>query len=113
MLGFFQEDDTLRFFEGPNMEAAFQTVDSQPGRRVLVRGIRPHVDTTQVEVDVSGRERKGDPIEWGPRESMEDTGVCPAWKSGNYLRARMFIAEGADWTQHQGMDTDYSDAGDR
>jgi len=114
LVGIINSDNKLAHFEGTNLEARFVTADGQrDGRRTLVEGIRPHVDTRSVTVEVAAREGDGDTVSFNASESMEDTGIVPAWASGNLARARIKIAAGANWTYAKGMSTEISDAGSR
>ena len=114
LLAVFSSDNKMSYFAGDNMQATMVTGDGQlDGKRVLVRGTRPHIDTTEATVALAGRERDGDAVSYGPTESMEDTGEVPGWASGNYVRAKVVVPSGATWTSAKGLDTDAVDAGER
>jgi hypothetical protein len=112
--GIIGTDNKLQHFEGSNMEATFITSDGQrEGRRTHINGIRPHIDTSAVTVEIGGRERDSDVVSYGPVETMEDTGWVPTWVSGNYLRARIKVPAGSTWNVAKGFDVDFADAGKR
>ena len=114
LVGIINGDHQLAHLEGPNMAARFVTADGQrPNRRTLIGGTRPAIDTASLTVEVAARERDGDTVVYGPAEEMEDTGICPAWESGNLARARITIDAGASWTYAKGLETIAGDAGTR
>ena len=114
LLAVFDDENKLSYFAGENLEATMVTADGQiDGKRVLVRGTRPHVDTTETTVALSGRERDGDAVSYNDAEAMQDTGEVPGWVSGNYVRAKVIVPAGATWTYAKGIDTDAVDAGER
>ncbi len=97
LLGVFGTDQTMSFLSGPAMEATFVTADGGKDTRVHVKGIRPHIDTRSVTIEIAAREAEGDTVTYGDPESMADTGVVPLWASGFVARARITVAEGATW----------------
>lgn len=103
LLAVFGDDSTMSFFTGPAMEATFVTADGGQGSRFVLKGVRPHVDTRSVTIEIAAREAEGDTLSYGPSEGMADTGVVPAWASGFLARARVTVAEGAVWTKITGM----------
>lgn len=103
LLGVFSTDNTLSFFNGSAMQAQFVTNDAASPERLLIKGVRPHVDTRSVSVEVAAREAEGDTVTFGTAEAMADTGVVPAWASGFLARARLTVAAGATWTKVTGM----------
>jgi len=105
LMGVFGTDHKLGVQSGSPMAISITTTDGEvPARRLLVKGTRPQIDTTQATVAISAREKASDPITFNTAEAMEDTGICPAWASGNYFRARIQTPAGASWTQCQGID---------
>lgn len=105
LLGLFGSDHKLSHLQGQNLEATLITSDGQADSRMIIKGTRPHIDTTSVQVAVSMRERDGDNWAFPALESMEDTGEIPAWTSGNVARAKIVVAEGADWARAKGLKT--------
>jgi asparagine N-glycosylation enzyme membrane subunit Stt3 len=113
LLGVFGTDDKLAYPTGTPMAATFVTADGQvDGQRQHITGTRPHIDTTNVTVEISSRERDGDTVTYDTAESMEFTGIVPAWSSGNYHRARVNVAAGVTWNRAKGLDTINENAGD-
>lgn len=104
LLGVFSSDSRLSYFAGTNMEATFVSADGGAASRTLIKGLRPHIDTRSVSAAIAAREAEGDDVTFGTDESMADTGVIPAWASGFLARARLTVAEEANWTKLTGAD---------
>lgn len=114
LLGVFGTDGAMSFLDGEALEASFETNDGAAPQRVVIKGIRPHVDTRSVTIEVAGREAEGDIVTYGPAEAMADTGVVPAWSSGFLARARIKVAAGATWSKLTGLTpTHVSSGGNR
>lgn len=95
--GLFTTDHKLSLFEGPNAAAQLTTADGQTQARVLITGVRPQVNADGVTVAVAARERASDAVIFGSAEAIEDTGIAPAFATGNYVRARITVPVGATW----------------
>lgn len=91
LFGLFGTDLTLSLQSGTPMVATLTTADGQGKGRLLVTGTRPHVDASGVTVAIAARERVADSVSFNAAESMEDTGICPAWASGNIVRGEITI----------------------
>lgn len=105
VMGLFGTDHKLALQSGLPMAATLVTNDGQGDSRYLIKGTRPAVDTPHATVALAARERYGDNVVWSEAEAMEDTGVCPAHISGNYVRAKITVPAGVAWSQAQGIDT--------
>lgn len=105
IMGLFLSDHKLSLQSGANMAAAITTADGQRPGRMLIKGVRPHVDASAVTASIAVRERDADPVVFGNAEILEDTGVCPAHVSGNIARARLQIPAAALWTAAKGLET--------
>lgn len=105
VMGLFADDHSLSLQAGANMEASITTADGSKGMRMLFKGTRPAIDTAQAQIALAVRERDAGSVTFGTAESMEDTGICPAHKSGNIARARLTIQAGATWTAAKGLET--------
>lgn len=104
LLGMFGTDHKLALQSGQPMEASFVTSDGQAPARTFVTGTRPKADAVRMTVALAARESQSDAITYGTAESKEDTGVCPAHVSGNFIRARVTVPS-QTWTQIEGLDT--------
>ena len=105
LMGIFTTDHRLSLPSGQPMEATLTTTDGQRQGRVLIKGVRPHIDTPQATVAVAARERLGDSVTFPTLEAMEDTGVCSCHVSGNVARAKIVVPSGADWSLCSGLET--------
>lgn len=103
LLGVFGTDAAMSFLSGTAMEATFVTADGGQDKRIHIKGVRPHIDTRSVTIEIAAREAEGDTVTYGAPESMADTGVVPTWASGFVARARVKVAAGATWTKATGL----------
>ena len=113
LLGVFGQDNAMSHFNGEAMAAEIETNDGETQGRVLIKGVRPHINTRSVTVAVAAREADGDDVIYNADEAMADTGVNPAWASGFLARARVTIAAGATWSKITGITTDHGRMGRR
>lgn len=113
LLGVFGLDHKLSHLEGTNMEAFFETSDGRTATRNVIVGTRPQIDAEDIKVAVATREKDGDAIAYEVKESLEDTGVVPAWASGNLIRARVTVPADQSWTFAKGLETVEKQAGTR
>lgn len=113
VMGLFGTDHRLSLLAGASMAATIVTADGQSDFRALIKGLRPAVDTSQATMALSMRERDADAVLFGAAEAMEDTGVCPQFKSGNIARAKLIIPAGATWTAAKGIATEATRQGKR
>lgn len=103
--GVFNADHELALLSGSPMAARFTTADGKKDQRVLIKGVRPMIDTATCTVAIAARERDGDTVTYATAESLEDTGICPAHASGNIVRARIAIPAGTSWSLAQNIET--------
>ena len=103
LLAVFSTDGKLGYLIGSPLAAQIETADGQAEMRTMVNGTKPHVDTDEVTVEIAARERDANAVTFNSPIGMEDTGFCPAYASGNLIRARVNIAEGASWTLLKGL----------
>jgi hypothetical protein len=109
VLGLFGLDHKLAYLQGANLQATLITADGEIDQRVLIKGTRPAVDASTVQVAVSCRERdadnlSGNTVTFDELNSMEDTGICPAWNSGNVIRAKIVVPAASTWSYAKGID---------
>jgi hypothetical protein len=108
LLAAFTTDHRIGFFSGPNMAATVDTGEASlmPGRRALVRSLRPLVDGGGggVSLRIGTRNRTVDPVSFDGAAAMNAFGLCPVRANGRYLRARIEIGAGVGWTHIQGVD---------
>lgn len=102
----------LGFFSGQTLEAEIETVESDGnGQRLYVNGVRPLVDASDAEIAVATREfQHSNPI-LGAYSAIGADGLCPQHIEGRFLRARLKIPAGSDWSKAQGVEAYVSAAG--
>ena len=105
LMGLFSTDNRLSLLSGPSMAATITTADGQKGERMLIKGLSPQVDSAAATVSLAMRERDADAVTFSTAEAMEDTGICPAHKSGRIARAKIIIPAAATWTATKGIVT--------
>jgi len=93
-------------FSGDALEATIVTGDFEvhTSKRTFVSGVEPFVDTTEVTVATSARERMGDSIVYDSAEPIEVTGIASAESNGRFHRFRCVVASGATWDDATGID---------
>jgi hypothetical protein len=110
LLAGFTQAHMIAFFNGPNLAATVDTGEAQvaPGRRALVRSLRPIVEGdaggATVSVRAGTRNRTIDPVAFDAPAAMNAFGHCAVRSNGRYLRARIEVAAGAAWRHIQGID---------
>jgi hypothetical protein len=97
------------YFTGPIQEATIETGDTQiiPGRKALLRGLRPMVEGTSVtpELTVLYRDRLQDShSSTVQRVPANITGFCPVRVNARYHRARITLPSGSEWSFATGID---------
>jgi hypothetical protein len=103
---------TIGFFSGANLEAVIETSEQNDlGFRTYVNGIFPVTDADTVSVSVAMRDRFNVDATYGTESTMNSDGYCPLLEEGRYLRARMRIPAGTDWSFSTGLVPDTVRAG--
>ncbi|MCC6779915.1 MAG: hypothetical protein IT537_25330 [Hyphomicrobiales bacterium] len=113
IVGLFGTDHKLQHLQGAHLPASLTTADGWAGPRKTVTGTIPVCDAAGVTVAIAARERDADPVVFDAPAGMEDTGECPAWVSGNLVRAQIAIPAGASWSMLHGIETKTAHAGGR
>lgn len=97
----------VRFAEtAPPQEALLVTDDIAPGPVVMVRGVRPLIDGAQAYASIDARMRAQDSFSTSAETTTTRTGVCPQRAVGRYVRVRVRVPAGAEWTDAEGFDLD-------
>ncbi len=104
----------LAFLDGDNLAATIETAESHltMGQRSFVNGAYPVVDTANVTVAVSERERLQDTPMWQPAAGVEVTGWVPLLSSSRLHRFRVQTMVGDTWTHAQGVMVDAQPEGE-
>lgn len=108
LMGAFDINHKLAFFNGNNMAATLDTSELQPfpGEMALVQDCRPLVDGGLPAVSFGARNRQIDPVVYNTPTTINNIGTCPQLVNGRYLRARVNIPAGSNWTHIQGIEVE-------
>ncbi|HZS83826.1 MAG TPA: hypothetical protein VFA50_13205 [Stellaceae bacterium] len=108
MLSAFDTTHQLNYFTGPNLAATVDTGEAElfPGRRGLVRNLRPIVDGGVPAVALGTRDRVLDPVAFGAAVAVDALGNAPQRASARYHRARLTLPAGAAFTHISGVEID-------
>ncbi len=118
VLATFDSNHKLSLFTGPSMGALVETQEQEPvpGKRVIVTGVRPMVDGTNVTVPavaIKHREIAGATPAITPYVDINALGKSPVRSSGRYVRASISIPAGGDWENLSGAEVDVVQQGSR
>lgn len=95
----------LGFFNGANLAAFLESSEhSAAGSRLRAQGFRPITDASTMQGTVSSRESLQQSRSYGTLQSLTSQGIIPARRSGRYMRARVVIPAGTDWTYATGVE---------
>jgi len=106
----------LGTFNGDNMAARItgRTIELIEGRDARVRRVRPLTDATSgVTVRLTARQRLGDAPAQRDFTTLQASGEMPVRSRGRYVRARISIDAGKDWTYLHGVDATVEVGGSR
>ncbi len=111
-------DRYVVLFDGATRPAILETAENEvaPGRKGFVTELMPITDAAppMVKTQLATKLHRFDQgLTWSPVSSMNHYGVCPHRGEGRYLRARLRITEGANWTEAHGVHTDARLAGEK
>ena len=107
----------LMSLDGDTLPLSLTTGEGEiaQGRMVLVRGVQPHIEATDVNsvvtCAVGSRSRQIDPLTFNEPATLSATNTIPARRSGRYFALR-FSATG-DWSQAFGYTLDATAVGRR
>lgn len=104
------------FFQGPPMEARISTakLDIAPGRRSLIRKVRPLTDAPLPWISVATLGFPStDPAVVSTETKPEPDGMCAQRSSGRYHRFRLRIPAASRWTYALGVEVDAVAQGSR
>lgn len=105
------------YFNGDALEATVETFEAQPipNRRARVVEVFPYVDGSSVTptVSIGARESQQSSVAYSTASAVNGSGFAPVRASGRYLRARIVVPAGSDWTSVQGVDIDAHPDGKR
>lgn len=104
--GLFDQSHQLNFLNGDNIAATMETgeFDGGNGRRVFIGGVRPMGDGGTITTQVGYRNTPQASVSYTTATTVEADGVCPHRVEARYVRGRMSIAAGGDWTHAMGIE---------
>jgi hypothetical protein len=96
------------YFAGDTLEATIETADEQPtpGRKTLIRRVRPMIEGQNVtpSVSIGYRDDLSNSIMYTNPVAKNSTGICPVRANGRYLRAKVTIPAGSQWDFARGIE---------
>jgi hypothetical protein len=106
LLGGFDSNNKLAFFNGSAMAATIESTETQPyeDRLAQILDCRPLIDGGVPSVSIAVRNRLVDTPVYNIPTPMNGIGTCPQIASGRYVRASVTIPANSSWTHFQGMD---------
>lgn len=108
LLSGFYTDHKQGYFSGDNLAATIETGDAQltPGRKSLLRSLRPMVEGSMVTptVTVRSRNRLQDSYTDATPIAANANGVCPVRVNARYHRMKMTIPASSSWNFARGVD---------
>lgn len=108
---------SISLFTGAPQAAQLETstFEPVPGQQSYVSEIWPVTDAAPEDVTgtIITRQHNQSQAEAEDSGQMIEEGFCPVRAEGRYLRARIAIASGAEWTEAAGIHTDGSASGGR
>lgn len=116
LLAGFGVDNTMGYFDGPNLAPTVDTEEIQPftGQRTFVRNTRPLIDgNVTPSIALGLRTTVETSAAYGNPMSMNSLGWCPLRGNGQYVRARITLAANSTFEHIQGVELDASPAGRR
>jgi hypothetical protein len=108
LLSGFDTSHRQGFFSGSALAATMETGDNQltPGRRSLLRGLRPMVEGTSVtpSLTVGSRDHLTESVTYGSPTAANTYGFCNARVQARYHRARITLPASSTWKFARGVD---------
>lgn len=109
-------DGVIGTFNGTNMEARFfdRTREVIEGRDARIIRVRPMTNATGgITVRIEARQRLGDAPRRVDSSTLNASGEMPLRQRGRFIKARVTIAAGTDWSYYQGVDVTLAAGGRR
>lgn len=112
----FDQNFKLGFYSGGNAEATLTTQElgDTAGMMTRVTEIMPVLDTNNVFVSTSARNKRGDTVVWGPERSpSSNTGIIRGNTRARFNQFKTRVPEDVVWTHAQGLNVKTAPAGTR
>ena len=113
LLGAFSTDKTMSYFAGQNMAASWVTNDIRLKGRIMIRGVRPHIEAPDAVAALAMREAEQEAVTFGVDESNDDSGNISTWGAGNFGRIRIKAPAGSSWSKMTGAELNVTEWGSR
>lgn len=111
-LSMFNPSHELGFFNGDMLVATLETAEiADHGWRTLVNGFFVISDADDVSGQIGSRDRVTGSATYGTLTEMNEDGFVPLLAEGRYVRGKIVIPEGTDWTFASGVVPDALRAG--
>lgn len=98
----------LNVFSGTPRPAILETqeFEAAPGRHAYVNEVWPIIDAPYTAMSASLKTRalaQGDGVTESNIEAANTIGMCPVRGDGRYMRARVYVSQGASWDHAEGI----------
>ena len=107
-LNSFNSDFELCRFTGSALAAVLETQEIGGTDRIYVNAVRPYVDGGTVTVALKHRVAPGDSVTETTANAIDADGQAHFTVSSRYVRAKVVVAAGGNWTHAQGVDAEVS-----
>lgn len=111
-LSMFNPSHELGFFNGDSLVATLETAEiADHGWRTLVNGFFTVTDADDVQGQIGARNTIHGTANYSTLADINEDGFCPILAEGRYVRGKIIIAEGDDWSFATGVVPDAIRAG--
>ena len=105
-------DNSIGFFSSTNLEATVEIAEqSDVGFRSVVNGMIPITDASSALISIAMRDNLNSSATYGNESDINADGYAPVLEEGRYLRAKMRIPAGTEWTYTTGIVPDATRVG--
>ena len=106
LVGGFDTNHKLGFFNGPSLAATVDSMEANlaPGFLARVRSARPLVDGGSPSMALGARNRQFDAVSFGSAVAANSVGNCAFNVAARYHRGRITMAAGQSWNHVMGID---------
>lgn len=114
-VGIIDQDGELGSLSGTPLAAMIETNTTkiEGNANTYVSAVVPEIDTRAATVMVGGAQGHGDPIVYDLPSGIEETGETHQHVAARYMRGRLEVPAGTDWTLAQGLDVTAGADGER
>jgi hypothetical protein len=107
-LSFASMSNIIGFLNGDNLEATLETGEfSQEPHRIEVNGITPITDASDVAISIGNRDNLNASVSYGTESTLNDDGFAPVLEEGRYVKVKLRIPAGSNWTFARGVVPDF------